>query len=129
MRDGAGPLAEDLKQYLGSLIAAIPEREDIIRMVGSILRSNDKARGILEGLTGAERRVLTEALLMRVDNCQTAASPANNVTSAIGAAIFLWQEEDIALGAALGAVWDGLIDAARLLSSKQFLTLAPEAQI
>jgi hypothetical protein len=129
LRDGAGPLAEDLKQFLGSLIAAIPEREDIIRMVGSILRSNDKARGILEGLTGAERRVLTEALLMRVDNCLMAASPANNVTSAIGAAIFLWQEEDIALGADLGAVWDGLIDAARLLSSKQFLTLAPKAQI
>lgn len=120
LRDGSGPLAADLKHFLDSHMKALLEREDIVRLVGGVLRSNDKARGILEGLLGAERQVLTEALCARVDNRQTAATLANNVTSAIGAAIFLWQKEDgIALSAALDVVWDGLIDASRLLSSKQ----------
>ena len=120
LRNGTGPLVADLKQLLDSHIAVLSEREDIIRMVGNVLRSNDKVRGILEGLLGAERRVLTEALCARVNNRQTAASLANNVTSAIGAAIFLWQQkEDTTLGAALDVVWSGLIDAARLLSSTQ----------
>ena len=120
LRNGAGPLAIDLKQFLDSHIAVLSEREDIIRMVGNVLRSNDKARGILEGILGAERRALTETLLSRVYNRQAAASLAGNVTSAIGAAIFLWQQkEDMTLGTALDVVWDGLIDASRLLSSTQ----------
>ena len=117
---GSGPLAADLKRFLDSHMDALLEREDIVRLVGGVLRSNDKARGILEGLLDAERQILTEALCARVDNRQTAATLANNVTSAIGAAIFLWQkEEGIALSAALDVVWDGLIDASRLLSSPQ----------
>jgi len=120
LRAGSGPLAVDLKRFLDSHMEALLEREDIVRLVGGVLRSNDKARGILEGLLGAERQILTEALYARVDNRQTAATLANNVTSAIGAAIFLWQkEEGIALSAALDVVWDGLIDASRLLSYKQ----------
>lgn len=120
LRDGTGPLAADLKQFLDSHIAALSQREDIIRMVGNVLRSNDKARGILEGLLGAERRVLTETLLTRVENRQTAATLAGNVTNAIGATIFLWQQnEDMTLGTALDVVWGGLIDASRLLTSTQ----------
>ena len=120
LRDGVGPLAIDLKRFLDSHIAALSERQDIIRMVGNVLRSNDKARGILEGLLGAERRVLTETLLTRLDNRQAAASLAGNVTSAIGATIFLWQQkEEMTLGTALDVVWEGLIDASRLLSSPQ----------
>lgn len=118
LRDGVGPLAIDLKQFLVSHIAALSERQDIIRMVGNVLRSNDKARGILEGLLGAERRVLTETLLKRLDNRQAAASLAGNVTSAIGATIFLWQQEEgMTLSAALDVVWEGLINASRLLAS------------
>jgi len=118
LANGTGPLAADLKQFLDSHIAVMSEREDIIRMVGNVMRSNDKARGILEGFLGAERRVLTETLITRVDDRQAAASLAGNVTSAIGAAIFLWQqEEDMALATSLDVVWNGLIDAARLLSS------------
>ena len=118
LRNGTGPLVKDLKQFLDSHVAALSEREDTIRMVGNVLRSNDKARGILEGLLGAERRVLTETLLSRVDNRQAAASLAGNVTSAVGAAIFLWQqEEDMTLAAALDVVWNGLMDAAQILAS------------
>lgn len=120
LRDGTGPLAADLKQFLNSHMEALSQRADILRMVGKILRSNEKARGILDGLLGAERRRLTEALSGRVDNRQTAAALASNVTSAIGGAIFLWEnEENMTLGAALDEVWEGLIDASRLLSSAQ----------
>lgn len=119
LRTGSGPLAADLKQFLDSHMEALSEREDIVRLVGTVLRSNDKARGILEGLLGAERHVLAEALCARVNDRQTAASLANAVTSAIGSAIFLWQnEENKALGDVLDIVWEGLIDASRLLSSE-----------
>ncbi len=120
LRVGSGPLAADLKQFLDIHIAALSEREDIVRMVGNVLRSNDKARGILEGLLSAERGVLAEALCARVNDRQTATSLANNVTSAIRAAILLWrQEEGMTLGSALDVVWSGLLDAALLLSSTQ----------
>ncbi|MCX7565243.1 TetR/AcrR family transcriptional regulator [Sulfitobacter sp. F26169L] len=117
LRKAEGTLATDIKQLLDGHIEALSEKEDILRMVGKVLRSNEKARGILDGNLGAERRVLTQALCDRVSNRQTAASLANSVTSTIGAAIFLWEhEEDMTLGAALDVVWEGLIDASRLLS-------------
>ncbi len=118
LRDGTGPLATDLKQFLDSQIAALSEREDIIRMVGHVLRSNDKARGILEGILVAERRLLKDALLARLDNRQSAVSLAANVTDAIRATIFLWQKEkDLTLAAALDVVWDGVTNAAEILAS------------
>lgn len=120
LRDGSGPMAADLKQFLDSHIAALSDREDIVRMVGSLLQTNDKARGILEGLLGAERRSLMEALCARVDDRQTAASLANTVTSAIQATISLWQQdENMTLGTALDVVWGAQMDAARHLSSPQ----------
>ncbi len=118
LREGTGPLAADIKRFLDSHIEVLAKNEDILRMVGKILRSNEKARGILDGVLSAERNALTETLCRRVDNWQTAASLANNVTSAIGAAIFLWEnEENMTLGTALDVVWEGLINASRLLSS------------
>ncbi len=118
LRNGTGPIGVELKHFLDSHIAALSEREDIIRMVGKVLRSNDKARGILEGILGAERCVLTETLLPRVGSRQTAAALAGSMTGAIGAAIFLWeQEEDMTLAAALDVVWNGLTDAAQILAS------------
>ena len=120
LRDGTGPLAADLKQFLDSHITALSEREDIIRMVGRVLRSNDKARGILEGILAAERRLLEEALLTRVERRQTAVSLAANITNAIRTTIFLWQkEEDLTIAAALDVVWDGLTNAAEILVSTQ----------
>ncbi|MBV2361454.1 TetR/AcrR family transcriptional regulator [Thalassococcus sp. CAU 1522] len=118
LRDGTGPLAADIKQFLDSHMEALSQRADILRMVGKILRSNEKARGILDGLLGAERRRLTEALTGRVDNRQTATALAGIITATIGAAIALWEhEEGITLGAAMDAVWQAQMDAARLLLS------------
>jgi len=118
LRDGSGPLAADIKRLLDNQIETLSKNEDILRMVGKTLRSNEKARGILDGFLSAERRALSETLCSRVGNRQAAASLANSVTNAIGSAIFLWEhEESMTLGMALDAVWEGLIDASRLLSS------------
>lgn len=85
-------------------------------MVGQILQSNEKARGILEGFLTAEREELTELLCHRVTDRQTAAAVAGSATNAIGGAIFLWEREDgIALAEALDITWKGLMEASRLL--------------
>lgn len=117
LRDGKGALATDLKHFLDDHMVALSKREAILREVGQILRSNAKARGLLEGILSAERRALTEALHRRVDNPQTAAALANNATSAIATTIFFWQhQEDMTLCTAFDAVWEGLLDASQLLS-------------
>jgi len=90
LRNGTAPLPADIKRLLDGHMVALSQNEDILRMIGSVLRSNEKARGILDGILGAERRALTETLHHRVDNRQTAASLANSITSTVGAAIFLW---------------------------------------
>ena len=116
LRNGTGPIAVDLKRMLDRHVATLSEQEDILRMVGTILRSNEKARGILEGLLAAERQEIADALCSRVSNRQTAAALANAVTSAIGGAIFLWEnDKGLTLGEALEKIWGGLIDASRLL--------------
>jgi len=118
LRDGTRPLSADIKLLLDGHMKALSQNEDILRMIGKVLRSNEKARGILDGILSAERRALTEALHDRVANRQAAASLANNITSAIVAAIFLWEhEENMTLSTALDTVWEGLIDASRLLAS------------
>ncbi|MEP6017220.1 MAG: TetR/AcrR family transcriptional regulator [Paracoccaceae bacterium] len=116
LRTGTGAIATELKQMLDRHIATLSEQEDILRMVGTILRSNEKARGILEGLLAAERQEITDALCSRVNNRQTASALANAVTSAIGSAIFLWEnDKGLTLGEALEKIWEGLIDASQLL--------------
>ena len=118
LRAGTAPLAEDLKRLLDSQMETLAKDEAILRMVGKILRCNEKARGILDGVLSAQREDLTEVLCSRVFNRQTAAALAHNATSAIGGAIFLWEhEEGIALDEALNRVWEGLIDASRRLSA------------
>ncbi|MGH1371668.1 TetR/AcrR family transcriptional regulator [Planktotalea sp.] len=117
LRDGSGLLAVDIKQLLDRHIETLSKDEAILRMVGKILRSNEKARGILDGLLSAQREELAATFYERGFNRQTAAALAHNATSAIGGAIALWEhEENITLGAALNQVWEGLIDASRLLS-------------
>lgn len=116
LRQGSASLAADLKHLLDRQIEALSGDEDLLRIVGEILRSNQKARGILEEFLAAERIEIADALCARVDNRQTAAALATFATDAIGRAIFLWEhEEDMSLSAALDAVWEGLLDASRHL--------------
>lgn len=118
LRTGTAPLAVDFKQLLDRHMETLAKDEAILRMVGNVLRSNEKARGILDGILFAQREDLTEVFCSRVTNRQAAAALAQNATSAIGGAIFLWEkEEGITLGEALDRVWEGLIDASRRLSA------------
>lgn len=118
LRSGTAPLAQDLKRLLDSHMKTLAENAAILRMVGKILRCNERARGILDGALAAQRAALTEVLGARVTNPQTAAALALNVTNAVGGAIFLWENEtDITLEAALDRVWAGMIDAAALLAA------------
>ena len=118
LRRGEGSLAEDLKQLLDKHIEMLSGDEDILRMVGNILRTNEKARSILDEFLTIERIELTETLSGRVDNRQTAATLAKSATDTIGAAIYLWEhEEDMSLAEAMAAVWESLLDASRLLLS------------
>ncbi|WP_299932968.1 TetR/AcrR family transcriptional regulator [uncultured Pelagimonas sp.] len=116
LRTGSGDLAADLKLFLDRHIATLAGDEDILRMVGKVLQSNEKARGILDGFLMTERHVLTECLSERVGNRQTAAALASYATDAIGRAIFLWEHaKSMSLNEALDVVWGGVIDASRVL--------------
>ncbi|WP_289080263.1 hypothetical protein, partial [uncultured Sulfitobacter sp.] len=117
LRSGNGPLADDLKMFLDQHFAALTNDEPILKMIGTVLRSNERARGILQGFLMMERRELTECLSQRVKNPQAAAALANYTTDAVGRAIFLWEHgEGLSLGAALDIVWEGTIAAAALLT-------------
>ena len=103
--------------FLDQHFAALTNDEPILKMIGTVLRSNERARGILQGFLMMERRELTECLSQRVKNPQAAAALANYTTDAVGRAIFLWEhEEGLSLGAALDIVWEGTIAAATLLT-------------
>ncbi len=116
LRSGSGELAADLKLFLDRHIATLAGDEDILRMVGKVLQSNEKARGILDGFLMTERHLLTECLSERVGNRQTAAALASYATDAIGRAIFLWEHaKSMSLNEALDVVWGGVIDASRVL--------------
>lgn len=117
LRKGTGALPHDLKLFLDRHMEALAEDEPILRMVGSVLRSNEKARGILEGFLIMARGELTECLCRRVEDRQTAAALASSATDAIGRAIYLWEhEDDLTLGAALDVVWKGMINASKFLA-------------
>lgn len=118
LRNGTALLAEDLKRFLDKHMETLAKDENILRMVGKILRSNEKARGILDGVLTIERDELTECLSGRVKDRQIATAIASNVTNVTARAIHLWEhEQDLSLGAALDVIWDGLIAASRLLAS------------
>ena len=120
LRNGTGPLAADLKRLLDKHIETLANDEALLQMVGKVLRSNEKARGILDGHLMVERDALTECLYGRVKNQQAAAALASNTTDTVGRAIFLWEHEDgMSLGAALDVVWEGLIAASRLLGASE----------
>ena len=116
LRTGTAPVATEIKQILDRHIETLAAQEDVLRMVGNVLKSNAKARGILEIHLAEERHEIAKALYERVGNRQVAAALAINFTSAIDGAIILWEHEDkLSLGAALDAIWEGMIDASRLL--------------
>ncbi|MBU2960277.1 TetR/AcrR family transcriptional regulator [Citreicella sp. C3M06] len=116
--DGTGALRNDLKRFLHRHMENLTKDEPILRMIGTVLRSNEKARGILEGFIIMERDELTEHLCRRVQNRQVAAALASSATDAIARTIHLWeQEKNLTLGAALDMVWDGLIESSHLLAS------------
>lgn len=117
LRHSKTPLAADLKLLLNKQISAMSEDEELLRMVGKILRSNEKARGILEGFLTVERNELADCLSLRAINRHTAAALAKAVSDTIGGAIYLWEhEEEMSLNVALDTVWKGQIDASRMLS-------------
>lgn len=116
LRSGTGVLATDLKLFLDTHMQTLAGDEAILRMVGKVLRSNEKARGILDGFLMSERHALTDCLNTRAGSRQTAAALASYATDAIGRAIFLWEHADnMSLQEALDNVWGGVIDASRLL--------------
>ncbi|THH38939.1 TetR/AcrR family transcriptional regulator [Aliishimia ponticola] len=118
LREGRGALSDDLKLFLDKHIKVLSEEVDVIRKVGNVLRTNEKARGILEGFLMMQRRTLTEGLRGRIEDRHTAAALASMTTDAVGRAIFLWEHEDgLTLGAALNTVWQGQMAAAQLLTS------------
>lgn len=118
LRGGSGSLPADLKLLLDKHMEILVRDEAVLRAVGSILRSNEKARGIFVGFLTAERASLEEPLFIRVNDRQAAVTLASHAADAIGRAIHLWEhEEDISLSEALNITWEGLIDASRFLLS------------
>lgn len=118
IRKGTGPLAADLKRVLDRHVARLAKDAGLLRMAGKVMRSNEKARGILDGLLAAQRDDLTAVVCDRVNNRQTAAALASVVSGAIGAAILLWEhEETMPLAEALDVVWHAQMEASRLLLS------------
>lgn len=119
LRDSTAPLAEDIKRLLDEHLNKLAEDEAILRMVGNVLRDNEKARGILDGFLLAQRKELAEVLCHRMANSQAADALAFITTSAIGCAISLWEHENnITLSTALDRVWEGFMDASKLLSQR-----------
>ncbi|WP_394154811.1 TetR/AcrR family transcriptional regulator [Loktanella salsilacus] len=112
-----GPLAVDIKQFLDRHIEDLVQDEPIIKMMGRVIRTSEKASGILEGFLKMERSDLTDCLSKRIENQQAASALASATTSAIGRAIYLWNTvPDLSLTAALDTVWDGQLEASRLLN-------------
>ncbi|MBT0955813.1 TetR family transcriptional regulator [Alphaproteobacteria bacterium KMM 3653] len=116
--EGNGPLHQDLKAFLNAHIKALTEDAPVVRLVGNVLRSNEKARGILDGFLMAERESLTEDLTARVKNKQLAAALSGMATDAIGRTIFLWEHsENLSLSAALDIIWEGILEASKQMAA------------
>lgn len=118
LAEGEGPLAHDIKLFLDKHIKILVGDEPVLRMIGTVLRSNEKARGIIEGFVNQERRELTDCLYRRVNDRQAAAALASTVIDALPRTIFLWEkQQDLSLAAALDIVWAGMMAAAHLLAA------------
>jgi hypothetical protein len=90
----------------------------ILKLIGTVLRSNEKARAILDGFLKSQQDELADCLLPRAQNRNIADALASNATNAIGRAIYLWEsDQDLSLDAAWDNAWDSLIEASKLLGS------------
>ncbi len=118
LREGTGTLAVDIKVFLDKHMETLTADEAILKDLGNFLRSNEKVRGLLDRFLIGQRDELTEVLCNRIENRQTATAFAKNAVDTIGGAIALWEHsQDMSLADALDAVWEGLIEASRLLLS------------
>lgn len=114
---GTGGLAADLKAFLDRHMATLARDEPILKMVGTVVRTNEKARGILESFLNRERHALEACLTQRLHNPHAAAALAGTTTDTIARAIFLWEHaQELSLEAALDRAWEGLIAASQLLA-------------
>lgn len=115
---GTNALADDMKAFLDRHMEILARDEPILKMVGTVVRTNEKARGILESFLNKERNDLAECLTPRLNNPHTAAALASITTDTIARAIFLWEHaQDLSLASALDSAWEGLMEASRLLAS------------
>ncbi len=116
LTNGTDVLAHDLKLFLDKHIAAIAEDMPIPKLIGTVLRSNEKARAILNGFLKLQQDELADCLFPRVQNRLIAAALASNAMNTIGRAIYLWElDQDQTLEAAWNLAWDSLIAASKLL--------------
>lgn len=117
LRHGTGSLAEDLKQFLDQHMQLIASDEPILKMIGTLLQTNEVARDIFKIFLGSERMELTECLNSRLNDLHTAAALAGSANDAIGRAILLWEHsENMSLAEALDIIWDAMISASALLT-------------
>lgn len=118
LQNGTALLANDLKLFLDKHIDAIAKDMPIPKLIGTVLRSNEKARAILDGFLKSQQDELADCLFPRVHDRNIASALASNATNAIGRAIYLWEsDQDLSLEAAWDNAWDSLIEAAKLLGS------------
>ncbi len=116
LRAGTGALAADLKSFLEKHMEALASDEGTLRMVRNVLRSNEKARGILEGFLDSERDELTTCLFSRVNDREIASSLAITAANVTERAISLWEHDEApSLAAALDLIWESVNAASRLL--------------
>lgn len=117
LRNGTDLLTLDLKLFLDKHIEELAKDMPILRLIGTVLRSNAKARAILDGFLKMQQEELADCLFPRVNNPHIAAALASNATSTIGRAIFLWEcNQDQSLEAAWTVAWDNQIAASKLLA-------------
>ncbi|KIN68395.1 Transcriptional regulator, TetR family [Sulfitobacter donghicola DSW-25 = KCTC 12864 = JCM 14565] len=114
---GTGPLPADIKRLLDEHISVLEQDDAIMQVIGAILKTNEKARGILVGFLMADCERLAETMNSRVKDRHVADALASHATEAIGRAIRLWERDGtISLAEALDVVWDGLQRASQLLA-------------
>lgn len=113
-----GPLASDIKFFLDQHIMLMTADEPILKVIGQVMRSNEKVRGIMEKFLANQREELANCLDERLNDPQAAAALASSVTDIMRRAISLWEHaEQMSLNAALDTVWEGFITASSLLTT------------
>ncbi|WP_424932941.1 TetR/AcrR family transcriptional regulator [Amaricoccus macauensis] len=117
LRHGTAPIARDLKLFLDRHMASLIAEEETLRMVRTVVHSNAKALGVLDGYLVSERDEVADCLFERVKDRQIAMALADNAVCCTSRAIHLWEgQQSLPLVEALDMVWEGQIAASRRLS-------------